>query len=518
MAIYRGPGGAGDAVADTTNQSEIATTKAAEAASSAAAASTSASSASTSASTASTQANVATNAKADALKLAINAENSLYTLSDGTTVGYSALHYGAKAEDSATSATASATTATQKASDASKLAVYAEDSQYTLSDNSTQGYSALHYNAKAQDAKEDAQKLAINPAGSQFTLSDGVTTGYSALHYQDLASNFEGAQELAEEFFATYLGSSASAPSTSVVGAIYYNTIDEALYIWNGTVWDPAAFSASGAVTSFNTRTGAVTLSSLDITNALTYTPATAAQGALADSAVQPGDNVSDLTNDAGYLTSYTETDPVYVASSWYGTTNNASNWDTAYGWGNHASAGYLTSFTETNDLTAAVTWANVPDAHITQSSVTQHQAALSITEGQISNLGSDIVLDSDIGVSVQGYDADTAKTDTAQTFTASQRGTVVTSNTAPFDMSSGNNFKCTPSVTLNLGFSNLVAGQSGNIYLDNSAGISVSQDTNTVLINATTLAALSTAGVYWLSYYSPDGTKAVVAATGAVV
>lgn len=41
----------------------------------------------------------------------------------------------------------------------------------------------------------------------------------------------------------------------------------------------------------------------------------------------------------------------------------------------------------ETNDLTAAVTWANVPDANITQSSVTQHQAALSITESQISNL-----------------------------------------------------------------------------------------------------------------------------------
>jgi hypothetical protein len=47
----------------------------------------------------------------------------------------------------------------------------------------------------------------------------------------------------------------------------------------------------------------------------------------------------------------------------------------------------YLTS--ETNDLTAAVTWANVPDANITQSSVTQHQAALSITESQISDLQS---------------------------------------------------------------------------------------------------------------------------------
>ena len=41
----------------------------------------------------------------------------------------------------------------------------------------------------------------------------------------------------------------------------------------------------------------------------------------------------------------------------------------------------------EVNDLTAAVTWANVPDANITESSVTQHQAALSITESQISDL-----------------------------------------------------------------------------------------------------------------------------------
>lgn len=46
----------------------------------------------------------------------------------------------------------------------------------------------------------------------------------------------------------------------------------------------------------------------------------------------------------AGYLTSYTETDPIYTTSSWYTTTNNSVNWNTAYGWGNHASAGYLTS------------------------------------------------------------------------------------------------------------------------------------------------------------------------------
>ncbi len=49
-----------------------------------------------------------------------------------------------------------------------------------------------------------------------------------------------------------------------------------------------------------------------------------------------------DASNPAGYISTYTETDPIYTASSWYSTVNNASNWNTAYGWGNHASAGYV--------------------------------------------------------------------------------------------------------------------------------------------------------------------------------
>ena len=47
-----------------------------------------------------------------------------------------------------------------------------------------------------------------------------------------------------------------------------------------------------------------------------------------------------------------------------------------------------LSHTNEVNDLTASVTWANVPDANITESSVTQHQGALTITESQISDLG----------------------------------------------------------------------------------------------------------------------------------
>lgn len=67
-----------------------------------------------------------------------------------------------------------------------------------------------------------------------------------------------------------------------------------------------------------------------------------------------------------GFLTS--ETDPVFVASEAYNiTSTDTSNWDTAYGWGNHASAGYLTSFSETDPVFTAsdvygVTSADISD------------------------------------------------------------------------------------------------------------------------------------------------------------
>jgi hypothetical protein len=51
----------------------------------------------------------------------------------------------------------------------------------------------------------------------------------------------------------------------------------------------------------------------------------------------------------------------------------------TADGAGASTWAAVAAAGVETNDLTSAVTWANVPDANITETSVTQHEAALSI-------------------------------------------------------------------------------------------------------------------------------------------
>lgn len=110
-----------------------------------------------------------------------------------------------------------------------------------------------------------------------------------------------------------------------------------------GVEWSPAG---SGSVTSvaMSVPTGLSVSGSpitTDGTLAVTYSsgyaiPTTAKQTEW-DTAYGWGNHAS-----AGYLTSYTETDPVFTASEAASiTSTDTTNWDTAYGWGNHASAGY---------------------------------------------------------------------------------------------------------------------------------------------------------------------------------
>lgn len=124
------------------------------------------------------------------------------------------------------------------------------------------------------------------------------------------------------------------------------------------------AISVSGDLV-YNNTTGVISYTTPSIpsdVSELTDTTGllTHFSGEYADLANAPT-TVSSFTNDAGYLTSYTETDPVFVASEAYNiTSTDTSNWDTAYGWGNHANAGYLTSFTETDPVYSASAAATV--------------------------------------------------------------------------------------------------------------------------------------------------------------
>ncbi len=90
----------------------------------------------------------------------------------------------------------------------------------------------------------------------------------------------------------------AAAPTANVsAGRFYFNTTDNTLYVYNGTTW----LNALAQGTTYADGTG-ITISGNQISVDFTEV-ATAAQGAKADTALQSGDDISKLNNDAGYIT-----------------------------------------------------------------------------------------------------------------------------------------------------------------------------------------------------------------------
>ena len=100
-------------------------------------------------------------------------------------------------------------------------------------------------------------------------------------------------------------------------------------------------------------------------------------------------------------------------------------------------------------------------------------------------------------------------------TWTAPQRGTVTTDNDGSFDMNVTNNFKCTPTATFALTFTNITAGQSGYILLVNTGGYAITAAATTK-VGTTFLSTISTAGTYLVSYFT-DGTNVYCTASGAL-
>ena len=107
---------------------------------------------------------------------------------------------------------------------------------------------------------------------------------------------------------------------------------------WNGSAWAPSTdVAGSGGGGGVNlTAFSAFTLNPSG-TGELTY------------------DNTSGVfaytpPNLSAYLTSYTETDPIFVASAAYNITSaNVTNWNAAYQWGDHSGQGYLTTLSSTS-------------------------------------------------------------------------------------------------------------------------------------------------------------------------
>lgn len=440
MAIYRGPGGSGDATTDAASQATVATTKAAEAAASASAASSSATTAATEASNASTS-----------------------------------------ATNSATSATASASSATASASSAT---------------------------AAASSATSAAASL--------------------------------------DSFDDRYLGAKSSAPSTDndgdalAEGAMYYDTGDDIIYVWNGTTWQTittgsgglqAANNLSDVSSASTSRTNlglaigsdVQAFSSVLAGTTASYTTAEETKlagieaSATADQTAAEIKTAYESNADTNAFTDadHTKLDGIEASATADQSaaeikTAYESNADTnAFTDADHTKLDGIEASADVTDATNVTAAGALMDSEVTNlAQVKAFDSADYATAAQ-GTLAASALQSSDIGSTVQGFDADTLKADTADTLTAPFRGTVTTDNDLSFDLNVTNNFSCTPTGAGTLTFTNHTAGQSGFILLDNSGGHAIAAHANTK-INAADLTAISTAGVYTLSYFN-NGTNAYV-------
>ena len=441
MAIWRGAGGPGDATTDAANEASVASTKAAEAAASATAAAGSATSAANSAtnaansatasaSSASSASSSATSASSSASSASTSASNASSSASSAASSASAASTSASNAASSASAAASSASaaqtaqtnaeTAETNAETAQTAAEAARDAALAALDNFDDRYlgekasdptldndgdalvaGALYFNTSTNVMKvytgsawvaayvsgsidinnltdvtitsvADNEVLAYDSTSSKWINQTAAEAGLVATSdigstvqaydatilvdadigvnvqaydadtakYDDVTANFTGTLQNggSNVVVDSDIGSTVQAYSSVLQNTTASYTIAEETKLAGietaADVTDATNVAAAGAVMDTDFSTNGL----MKRTGAGTYTIVTDNSSEW-DTAYSWGNHAS-----AGYLTSYTETDPVYTASSWYTTTNNSTNWDTAYGWGDHSTAGYVTS------------------------------------------------------------------------------------------------------------------------------------------------------------------------------
>ena len=214
------------------------------------------------ASTATQQASSATNSAADAQKLAINAEDSQFTLSDGTTTGFSALHYSAKAaadvatigtslsdaQTAANTATTQAGIATTQASNASTSASNASTSE---SNAATSESNASASASTAAGHVATALSHANTASGHATTATNAANSIGTAVSDAQNAANSATASY--DAFDDRYLGAKTSAPTVDndgnalITGALYFNSSSDKMFVrTSGGSWTAAGSAVNG--------------------------------------------------------------------------------------------------------------------------------------------------------------------------------------------------------------------------------------------------------------------------------
>lgn len=286
-----------------------------------------------------------------------------------TNAGVSETNAASSATAASTSATAAATS--EDVAEASRVVAEAAAATATTkaSEASTSETNAATSASTATTKASEAATSATNAATSA-TESETAKTAAEAAKDAALAA--------LDSFDDRYLGAKADAPTVDndgnalIVGALYFNTGTDKLYIWDGAAWQvTTSGAAAGDLISTNnlsdvtsasasrTNLGLVTVASTGSYSDLTGTPtlgtaaatastdyATAAQGSLADTATQPADLATVATTGAysdltGLPTLYSDSSVDTHLNTGTASTGEYLSWNGSdYDWAN-VPAGY---------------------------------------------------------------------------------------------------------------------------------------------------------------------------------
>jgi hypothetical protein len=253
------------------NSATAAATSATSAAASATAAATSATSAAASAATAAASvATIAGYATASANSASAAATSATSAANSATASATSA----SAAATSATSAAASATAASTSAASAATSASSALTSQTAAATSATSAATSAASALTSQTAAATSAASASTSANSAAVeaLSALTSASSATLSASSAATSASSAATTYDEFDDRYLGSKSSPPSVDndgnplLVGAIYWNSTLNNMYVWSGSAWVQIATTSVYS---------APTLGSTTIDSGTTYTTIT---------------------------------------------------------------------------------------------------------------------------------------------------------------------------------------------------------------------------------------------------